>query len=729
MGLKVFVTRELFPFTPGGIGRAIANILQTASPAERAGMAVLYVGDGIDEGAFSQVYPEATFLAWPGTRYAPLGRDGCWYPPRDAFADRPLYWESIHVAQGLQELARRHGPLDYVEFVDWGAAGVAASQIKALGRDFEGVTLAVRLHTTDSILADFEARNPDLAGLSLYDLERKALADCDLVVGQLATVAEAIRTFYGFDESDWSGRLRIHAPPVLLDTVPLAPASTAFHARTPLMFTSKLQDIKRPDVFVRGCVEFMRACPEYTGDAVFLAHSFDPAYQASIEALVPKSLRNRIVFARGVGTAARERRIAGSVCIFPSPWESFCLAAYEASLSGAICVLNAANPAFAEGTPWEAGLNCGKFDGSARDLAATLERLFRGGADGLVPVTLPADRPPWQAQPEPRPAEPAPRQRLDVVVVNRDSGAGLLRTVDSVLSPGASVQGLVVVDCGSADPRDRKILAELESVPRVRVHRLEGVDESVAFNAGLDGLEEGGLVAFVQAGDRFAPGFLDEAARALAAGTTHDVVVGQAVVSAGDLPPSDLQGLAGIDSQPSLFRIYHGDAVLAGLYSPLHGPLGFVTRTALARRHRFQPMPQDLGAWELLMRLSQAGSRFLASPSVALAVDPHRAAVHAQAGVEARALARRLHGKRVAIGGVSRPAYALMGRVAPPSVVGHLPTGHEDAAERLRELMESETVRYTLALAMLLSRRAPWVLRLGKWLARRARPVYLRLVR
>jgi len=432
MGLKVFVTTELFPFTAGGIGRVVANMLQTTPSEQRDQMAVLYVGEGVDAAAFAVAYPGVKFLAWPQSFFKPVDSRGRYLPPRDSFTHGHLHWQSTHVAQGLEEMCERFGALEYVEFIDWGAAAFAAAQLKKLGQSFCSTTLAVRLHTTDSILADFEPRPQDTAALNLFDLERKALADCDLIVGQVPPVAEAFRRFYGFDESEWQPRLRIHAPPVLLDTLPPSAKAHRVDDDTPILFTSKLQDIKRPDVFIRGCVQFMRARPAYRGSVIFLAHSFDPHYQAYVTGLVPEDLRDRVVFAKGVQGAAREQQISRSVAVFPSPWESFCLAAYEASISGAVCVMNSANPAFGPDSPWIDGVNCLTFDASAEKLAEALVRLYEKGSESLVPAAVPENVQPWTSLPQQLMAD-ATVASLSVVVTNDNDGTGLLQTLDSIL--------------------------------------------------------------------------------------------------------------------------------------------------------------------------------------------------------------------------------------------------------------------------------------------------------
>ena len=722
MGLRVFVTRELFPFTAGGIGRVIANMLMTTPDEDRAEMAVLYVGDNVEPEAFAFAHPGVTFLAWPHSRFQQVDGCGAIFPPLPAFTHSMLHWESVHVLQGLLELERLSGPIEYVEFVDWGAPAFAATQEKLLGNALTTATLAVRLHTTDSILADFEPRVQSVHGLNLFDLERKALADCDLIIGQIERVAEAFRVFYGFSEDDWNPRLRLHAPPVLLDALEPATQTIGITDATPLLFTSKLQDIKRPDTFIRGCIQFLRARPTYQGNVVFLAHSFDARYQDYITSLVPEDLRARVVFARGVNGVARERSIAGAVCVFPSPWESFCLAAYEASLSGAVCVLNAQNPAFGPGSPWQDGSNCRTFDGSAEDLARALEKLFEASAGHLVPVQVPRDLLPWcQLEPVTAPVDPRPEGLLSVIVVNRDSAGGVLSTIESVLASDLSLERLVVIDDASRDPRDLVAMEQLAADDsRLVLRRLSvPVGESAARNMGLEAVSTP-FVAFLRGGDQVLPGFLKRAASALAAQPRFDVVVGQVGVTndAGDV----LAGNAGIDG----YRIFYGEGRLAGLYENCFAPDSYVIRTETAKRFAFDPTMPALEVWEMMLRACQAGTRFLVTSTVNVLAYPSARINELQSEQLQIAARRRLQRKRAQLGKLDVPAYFTF---SVPSLPGAMAgdMGSAEVARRLQELLESESVRYTLALAALLQKRAPWVLRFGKWLVRRLMPIYQRL--
>ena len=257
-------------------------------------------------------------------------------------------------------------------------------------------TLAIRLHGTKGLNLSAEAHPTDKATLALYDIERKALRDCDKIIAPSMPVADHYRSFYGFDFSEWASRIVLHSFPVPIDNVGLA-KSCAVSPDMPLLFLSNLQRAKAPDIFVRACVGFMRLCTEYAGEVQFLSEDRNPDVAAYVEKLIPSDLAHRFKFHDSpVPRAQREQLISQGVSVFSSRCESFCLAAHEASSLGSVLLLNGANPAFAELTTWRDAENCIKFDGTVESLVGALQRLFREGPE-LAPVSPPSDVVPWQA--------------------------------------------------------------------------------------------------------------------------------------------------------------------------------------------------------------------------------------------------------------------------------------------------------------------------------------------
>ncbi|MGH8466764.1 MAG: hypothetical protein ACRER5_21710, partial [Pseudomonas sp.] len=111
--LRVFVTRELYPFTAGGIGRVVANILATSTQQERDNTAILYVGDGLDPRAFAAVYPGVRLHVSHMGTYQTVDARGRRYPAYSAFNNTVLHWESVLILQGLRALQESEGALGY----------------------------------------------------------------------------------------------------------------------------------------------------------------------------------------------------------------------------------------------------------------------------------------------------------------------------------------------------------------------------------------------------------------------------------------------------------------------------------------------------------------------------------------------------------------------------------------------------------------------------------------
>jgi glycosyltransferase involved in cell wall biosynthesis len=394
MAALVFVTNELSPFTAGGIGRVVHNILKSMSEYDRQRTYVILLDALTSEAEFSAIFLSVRLIGVntsdEGGRFEAAGH----HPPRGAYSNSDWHWKSTVVFRALRDLAR-NVEIEYVEFPDWAGLGFTTIQEKKISGFLDGACLAVRLHSTHALLMQHEAYLVTSHDLNLADIERKALRDCDRIVGQLAPVAEATRRTLGFAPEEWEPRLVLHAPPVLLYTNQNITSTLVPSSETPIMFGSKIQRVKRPDLFIRGVNVYCNCHPEYRGEVFLSAHSFDAAYRDAMLKLVPAASMRRFYFDAPRHSAAREPLVATSVFVVPSDFESFCLAAYEASLLGATVILNGENPAFGDGTPWLDGLNCIKFDGTALGLAKALERSF-SLAKGLEMVTIPRCPWPWE---------------------------------------------------------------------------------------------------------------------------------------------------------------------------------------------------------------------------------------------------------------------------------------------------------------------------------------------
>lgn len=710
MGYRVFVTQELYPFTAGGIGRVIGNFLARSTPEELARTAIVCVSSDRDLAAkVDAVYPGLKCKVISERDYQAESEDGRRYPSPDAYsATHALHMRSTLVMQVLLQLELEVGRLDYVEFPDWGGVAFASCQEKKLGRGLREARLAVRLHTTDSLLSSVERRWIDVGSSSIYDLERKAIADCDLIVGQLRPVAEHVRRFYGFAREEWEPRLRIHAPHVMLDGRPIAQESVRPSLDTPITFTSKIQHCKRPDVFVRGSAEFLLKRPECTATVCLVAHAFDGDYLDQVKSLIPETLKARFQFVEGLSGNSREAFIARSVCVFPTTYESFCLAAYEASLAGALPVVNTSNPAFGSDTPWAPGVNCVGFDGTAHSLAEALETAYFGSVQA-VPVRVPDDQSPWNTVAAGGPASPALTARVSAVVMHRNNAGGLIDTLDSLLATTYPLDEILVMDSASDDPVAAALLDRLEqggsgriTVVRVPVRAAMGT----LANRGI-GRATGDYVLLLEAGDSIVPGFVADAAGALARHRDYSIVTSHA----------ELVG------SPDRFMINLGEASALGLHRNHYSSSCCMVRSTQAASLRFSDELEVDTWWDFHFRATSEGARYVVSSTAD--VSKSMVAASEDSGTTAADRIRRhdvLRTRNAQVGKVSIPLFMTEGARDPDEAVS------SDEVEALRQQLHmythSETVFAALTLARFLEHRAPVVLRLMRGTMRRGWRAY-----
>jgi len=611
MGALVFVTTELSPFTAGGIGRVLHNVLKSMAPQDRRRACVLALDCTVRDAEFAAVFPGVRLVTVDSNEDVGRHEVSGHQPPRRAFTSTDFQWKSSVVFRALRTLSR-DVEIDYVEFPDWGALGFATVQEKKISGFLSEATVAVRLHSTHAVLLRHEAYIVKDTDGAVVDIERKTLRDCDLLIGQLAPVAESMREVFGFDRSEWEPRLVIHAPPVLLDTCSPKTETIAATDSMPIVFGSKIQRVKRPDLFVRGVSAFCREAPNYAGDVLASAHSFDGAYSEIVMGLVAPDLVARFHF--DPPNAAREPLIATCTFVVPSDFESFCLAAYEASLLGARLVLNGANPAFGEGTPWIDGVNCYKFDGTSLGMQRALNRNFEGQST-LRPVVLPSDPWPW-AQRKPPATLPKSDDRplVSVIIPHFNLAAHLPSTLISVLEQTYENVEIVLVDDYSTDAVSRALIEDLHARARTRLKVVTpsgNLGLAAARNLAINHAV-GEYIVPLDADDLLDRRFIEVSVRALQGNPDFDVFVtqaaffrdGQSIVLPGER--ADFEDYA----------VFVGEALVSGLRQNRFSTATACFRSKVLREYGYFESLRSYEDWNLYLRLAQDGRRFLVANDV-----------------------------------------------------------------------------------------------------------------
>jgi hypothetical protein len=604
-----FATFELAPFTGGGIGTWLANTLHAYKDRPTQFEVLFCAGVTPDAEAFARIYPDVVLHS--------IALDD---PDESLLRGRVLsrkdmasiaQWRSYLLMCALENLERTTGRFDVIEFVDWCGAAYFSLNAKRLGRSFQDTVLAVRLHAAESVLRDYETRGWSAENLIIADLERQALLDADVKVAHLASTADVFRDHFRFPQS-WRDDFHIELPPV--SVAAKAARTNPINPRTPIVFTSKIQSFKRPEVFARGVSRFVSHHPEYQGEVHFLAFDVEPALRLRCEQAFPREISERVIFGGLKSAAEREERIRGSVAVFPGAFEAFGFAPYEASMAGATVLLNARNAGFGDGSPWKDGVNCLKFDGTANGLFRTLERLFSDPAlvESLAPITLDHAPVPYWERVEAAAPDAQADGKLTVIVPHRYEGGLLYSTIDSVLSDRAEPEQLVVVSEASGEPSADLVLDSLEVLAREMPERIDLVCWKGHPNVGellLQGLElaREDVIAVVPAGFEVLPGFLEDAVRALSANPDHSAVLPTIrVVSEHDA------------FRTAQYWLPLGASMHYGLFSNR-----MTAGCVVARRALFQEFPPNhlLTAewmWDVLLRASYAGHRFIVAdkPSI-----------------------------------------------------------------------------------------------------------------
>lgn len=720
--MKVFVTTELYPFTAGGIGRVISNILNSKQNKNDNDFLVVMVGRKIDAGQFSAIYPNVQLAQCLDKNYSLLSteRDAL-FPPQWAFSNTSFHHTSVALLQTLLSAEEEYGKFDYIEFPDWGGLGFATIQHKLLGTGFQETTLAVRLHSTERSIAAYETRPILNNTLCLFDIERKAIADADIVIGQLKPVADSTRNVFGISSEIWDEKLVIHAPPVLLDSAACV-ETIRVNENTPIVFSSKIQKIKRPDIFIRGCVGFIRNNPEYKGEIHLLANSSDHEYTSSIEKLIPSDLANRFVFYKTTAAGLRDKIISQSICVFPGGWESFCLAAYEASLLGAQCILNEKNPAFGENTPWEDGVNCVKFDESVIGLTEALSRLFRERDAVTQIVKVPEDTQPWDMKHKPaskveKGRDDTLQDKVSIIIPHYNLGQYLASTIDSVLASTYPNLEIVVVDDASTDAWSKHIIDQYSrnESDLIKIIRCD-------YNIGLSAVRNlalkhctGEYILPLDADDIIHPNFIELAVQALKRSPDFDYVVPQTAFFA-DHEEINLEH----KEKYTDYAIFHGDAYYSGLFENRFSTATMLIRAETLKRFGYREELKSYEDWDLYQRMIAAGIRSIVTNNIYFYYRRRPSSmIHSPEAIKNQVQNRRalLSGKSFKDYG-DIPLMALNYETNKHKAAGDIQSLSASDAARLHDFESSEVVFAALRMAKFLERKAPWLLPLGRNTAR-----------
>jgi glycosyltransferase involved in cell wall biosynthesis len=405
-----FVTNELHPFRPGGIGRLMYNfaVQNRDTSSNRCKFFFLVPSSDIKDTAELEDFYERNNLGIvvnTPTEFSFLGaREGKLFQSLwDDYTASGFIRKSIEYYNGLIYLEAKYGiTLDVIEFPDYGGWGFTTLSAKRAGLRFVDTKIAVRLHSTAGIIRDAEPfyHKKGPAQQSFNELERQCIGMADLVVSHLPVITDVNQQFYQFDAA-WKDHVIHEFPPIFLDKDEVF-AIKSDGSIQDFIFSSRLQPFKRPDLFIKAAIIFLDRHPDYPGKFYVASYGWDKKYIDWLVSLVPERHLKMVLFIFSADANVRNRLLQQSIVVIPSNYESLCVFAYESALRGTKLILNGECLAFGKTPYWKDGENCLLFDGSAEHLADIYEKALSLATPRLKP--LPESLCYWHKKQLPEPA-------------------------------------------------------------------------------------------------------------------------------------------------------------------------------------------------------------------------------------------------------------------------------------------------------------------------------------
>lgn len=396
--------------SPGGIGRLMYNFAQrNRNENYPVDLHLLLAHDTASGGADQQLI-EGAFADLATIHYAPAP----WNLRSElgallarsilgTLSYEDLYAQSMAYAEKLLEIEKQSGLVfDLVEFPDFKGWGTVPMAMKKAAMGFSHTAFSVRLHSTQSILYHFEryTHQPGPWLAYQFEMEKQGLENADIVIGHIPAVAEYNKNHFGIT-ADWEERLVIEFPPILLDdqtdSLLVADQDRREDSEHPdFIFSSRLQQFKRPDLFVLAAVSFLSRNKDYGGSFRLVSYGWDRHYIDHLLALIPYSLSDKILIIEDATPEQRLDFLRSAIAVIPSDYESLCLFAFETAIMKSKVILNANCMAFGDHERWRDGENCLLFDGSASGLADVMEKAIMWQPRSYATAT--PTEPYWQSK-------------------------------------------------------------------------------------------------------------------------------------------------------------------------------------------------------------------------------------------------------------------------------------------------------------------------------------------
>lgn len=523
------VSREFAPYFGAGIGTYAANWARALTDAGHDVHVLTRNHEGVLERGHSE-FPGVTFHV-----IDPV--DG---PPR-LDHNYPYARHSMAVLKTIRRLHERFG-FDVIEYPDYWAEGHALSQAKRTTREFDGVALVCRLHTSSDLCRtlDNDSTYPHYAAY-LDIMEHESIAHADLVLSP-STDLLAITSDY-IDKHNLGNIKSGHVLryPFDLDSItdlrqPAGAQDESPAERTPdpvVLYFGRMEQRKGVDILARAgqllLERGVRASFTFVGGDTG-SGPFGRSMRKHVQKLIDPKWESKFRFLPPVPRKELGAMIDNAaLCCFPARWDNFPNALLEAMALGAPVVSADTGGPGEIVVSEESGLLCKAEDPDAladalgralgdetfrKHIASNAKARIADLCDSSRVVaefeSLVAQSPmrlPVKDQPKATLAEGVPV--VSVVVPHYNLAEFLPETLESISRQTFGSIETIVVDDGSTDPDSITLIERLEG-QGLRVIRQANKGLSGARNTGL-AAARGEFVLPIDADDIISPTFVAKA--------------------------------------------------------------------------------------------------------------------------------------------------------------------------------------------------------------------------
>jgi glycosyltransferase involved in cell wall biosynthesis len=362
----VFPTYELQPVTPGGAGVFIAGAVRSLV---RAGHHVTVLAH-MPAGEVAQA-----------RRHAALDNVGSGHleiASVDELLERPALDGSVfrknseRFRLALDALNAKH-VIDVVEFPEYAGMGLASLRAHRVENWLSTAQFSVRVHGSLELIDRAEGIGAGQERLEMYAMERESLRMADVIL----VPSISMGVFYAEEYGIAQHRIVV-SPPPMEDLL----SGFASRGRLPdpghFLFFGKLQEVK-------GCVQLAQAAvAAISADAsrhwrfTFIGRDthcskHDQSTFRCVTDQIPESVRPQFVFLPGIDRLSLPKFcVRPAAAIFPSRFETFCLAAHEVRAMGVPLIV----PSIAAFTDsFSTATGCLTYDGTTAGLQRAIERV------------------------------------------------------------------------------------------------------------------------------------------------------------------------------------------------------------------------------------------------------------------------------------------------------------------------------------------------------------------